>query len=124
METSWQVPLRRLVASATAAVLIISITNFANDLVLKKWHSRDIKIKQVQIPDLDTIPEIFHRPYVRHLVSINHKPYITDKSALLEYTERMQHVLNEMQQNASNEYLPDGERSFLFPAQTDNDHYS
>jgi len=66
-----------------------------------------------------------YRPFVRHTVSINRRPSINNASALRDYTERLRQVLNEMQQNgASNEQVPDGGRSRLFPAKPISDSYS
>ncbi len=125
LEIPWQIPIRRLVASAAAAVLIISITNFSNDRALKGWYPRDIRTTREQTPKHEVLPDMPYRPFVRHTVSINRKPSINNASALRDYTERVRQVLNEMQQNgASNQPVPDGGRSRLFPIQPVSDSYS
>ena len=101
LEIPWQIPVWRLAASAAAAVLIISITNFSSDLILKRWHTGDILSTQEQLPKPDILTEMAVRPFVRHLVSINRKPSITKATALRDYTKRVQQVLNEMQQNGA-----------------------
>ena len=124
-EIPWQIPVRRLVASVAAAVLVISITNFSNDRALKNWHPRDIRATKKQLTKPEVLTEIPVRPFVRHLVSVNRKPSIPDNSALRNYTERVRQVLNEMQQNgASNGRVPNGGRSHLFPVQSSLDYYS
>jgi len=125
LELPWQIPLRRLVASAAAAVFIISIANFSSNHALKKWRPGDVRATREQLPDLETLPEMPYSPFVRHLVSVNRRPSITDASALRDYTKRLQQALNEMQQNGgSNEQEFDGGRSRLLPIQLSPDSYS
>lgn len=125
VEMPWQIPLRRLVASAAAAVFIISIANFSSNHALKKWRPGDVRATREQLPDLETLPEMPYRPFVRHLVSVNRRPSVTNASALRNYAERVRQILKETQQNgASNEQVPDGGRSRLLPAQLSPDSYS
>jgi hypothetical protein len=125
LEMPWQVPVWRLAASAAAAVLIISISNFSSDYTLKQWHPGNIRIIREHVPDLETLPDMPYRPFVRHLVSVNRKPSITDASALHDYAERVRQILKETQQNgASNGQVPDGGRSLLFDVQPGSDYYS
>ena len=125
LEMPWQIPIRRLAASAAAAVLIISIANFSSDHALKGWYPRDIRTTREQPLDLEILPDMPYRPFVRHTVSVNRKPSINNASALRDYTERVRQVLNEMQQNgASNQPVQDGGRSRLFPAQPGSGSYS
>jgi hypothetical protein len=124
-EMPWQIPLRRLVASAAAAVFIISITNFSNSHALKKWRPGDVRATREQLPDLETLPEMPYSPFVRRLVSVNRRASMTNASALRNYAERVRQILKETQQNgASNEQVPDGGRSRLFPVQRSSDYYS
>jgi hypothetical protein len=125
VEIPWQTPVKRLVASAAAAVLVISITNFSNDRALKNWRPGDAQVTRKQLPDFEILPDMPYRPFVRNLVSVNRKPSTPDNSALRNYTERVRQILNETQQNgASNGQVPNGGRSRLFPAQSDSDYYS
>jgi len=125
VELPWHIPLRRLVASAAAAVFIISIANFSNNHALKKWRPVDVRATREQLPDLETLPEMPYRPFVRHLASVNRRPSVTDASALRNYAERVRQILKETQQNgASNEQVPDGGRSRLLPIQLSPDSYS
>lgn len=125
LELPWQIPLRRLVASAAAAVFIISIANFSSNHALKKWRPGDVRATREQLPDLETLPEMPYSSFVRHLVSVNRRPSITDASALRDYAERVRQALQETQQNgASNEQVPDGGRSRLLPAQPGLGSYS
>jgi len=125
LEMPWQIPIRRLAASAAAAVLIISIANFSSDHALERWGPGDIMATREQLPDLEILPDMPYRPFVRHLASVNRRPSMTDDSALRNYAEKLRQVLNEMQQNGvSNQPVPNGGRSRLFPAQPGSDSYS
>jgi len=124
-EIPWHIPMRRLVASAAAAVIILSITNFYNEHTLKRWHFRDNGITSRQALDLETLPEISYRPFERHLVSVSRKPSINDTLTLRDYIGRFKQVFNEMQQNGdSNKQIPNGGRSRLFKVQPDSGYYS
>jgi len=73
---------------------------------------------------METLPEIPYRPFERNLISVSHKPSITDAS-LRDYTKRFQQILNEMQQNgSSNGQEFNGGRSHLFKVQPDSGYYS
>jgi hypothetical protein len=125
VEMPWQIPVKRLVASAVAAVFIISIANFSSSHSLKKWRPGDVRVTREQLPDLETLSEMPYSLFVRHLVSVNRRASMTNASALRNYVERMRQILKETQQNgASNEQVPDGGRSRLLPAQPDSDYYS
>jgi len=125
LELPWQIPVKRLVASAAAAVFIISIANFSSNHALKKWRPGDVRATREQLPDLETLPEMPYSSFVRHLVLVNRKPSIIDASALRDYTERLQQVLNEMQQNgSSNGQVLDEGRSHLFKVQPVFGYYS
>ena len=125
VEMPWQIPVKRLVASAAAAMFVIFIANYFSDLTLAHWWSGSVPITRLQPPDLDLLPEMPYRPFVRHLVSVNRRPSITDASALRDYAERVRQALQETQQNGtSNEQVPNGGRSRLLPIQLSPDSYS
>jgi hypothetical protein len=125
LEMPWQIPIRRLVASAAAAMLIIWIAKFSNDGTVERWEPGDAQAIKEQLPDLEILPDMPYRPFIRHTVSINRKPSINNASALRDYTERVRQVLNEMQQNgASNQPVQDGGKSRLFPNKPISDSYS
>jgi hypothetical protein len=124
-EIPWQIPVMRLVASAAAAVIIISISNLFSDHALQQWNSRDASTISKQIPDFEVLVETTYSPFVRHLALVDRKPSIHEATALRDYTERVRQVLNEMQQHgASNGQVPNGGRSHLFPVQPGSDYYS
>ncbi len=125
LELPWQIPVKRLVASAAAAMFVIFIANYFSDLTLAHWWSGSVPITRLQPSDLDVLPEMPYRPFVRHLVSVNRRPSMTDASALRNYAERLRQILKETQQNgASNEQEPNGGRSRLLPAKPHSDYYS
>ncbi len=125
LELPWQIPVKRLVASAAAVMFVISIANYFSDLTLAHWWSGSVPITRLQPSDLDALPETPYGPFVRHLVSVNRRPSMTDASALRDYAERVRQALQETQQNGtSNEQVPNGGRSRLLPAKPHSDYYS
>jgi len=124
-ELSWQVPVRRLLVSAAAAVFVIWLTNCSSDYAVARWRSGGLEIAHQQSLDPDALPEIPYNPLVRHLVSTSRKPSITEASALRSYAERMLLILDEAQQNgASKPPTPAEGRSYLLPTQSGHDSYS
>jgi hypothetical protein len=117
-ELPWQVPIRRLIVSAAAAVLIIWLTNCSSDCALALWRSDRPNVAYKQSLELDELPELSYSPLARHLVSVGRKPSITEASILHNYAETMIHIFNEAQQNrGSKSAAPSEDRSQLFPTQ-------
>jgi predicted YcjX-like family ATPase len=117
-ELSWQIPLRRLAASAAAAVFIIWLANCSSDYALARWQSGGLPVAHQKPSDLDALPEISYSPLARHLVSASRKSSITDASALRSYAETMLRILDEAQQNGiSKPSAPVEGRSRLLPTQ-------
>lgn len=124
-ELQWQVPVRRLIASAAAAVLIIWLTNNSSDYLMVRWQSSGSKIANQQRSDLDALTEIPYSPLVRQLVSVRRKPSITEASAFRNYAEKMLLILDEAQQNGSSKSVDPVEgRSHLFPRHSGFNFYS
>lgn len=124
-ELSWQIPVRRLLVSAAAAVLVIWLTNCSSDYALALWQSGGLLVAHQKPPDLDALPEIHYSPLARHLVLTGRKPSMTNASALRSYTETMQRILDEAQQNGvSKPTAPVEGRSHLFPTQPGFNSYS
>jgi len=124
-ELPWQTPVRRLIVSAAAAVLIIWLTNSSSDYALVRWRSGGSSITLQHPTNLDALPELSYRPLARHLVSSGRKPSITNASALRNYTETMLRVLSEAQQNGdSKSSAPAESRSDLLIKQSGLNSYS
>ena len=124
-ELPWQTPVRRLIVSAAAAVLIIWLANSSSDYALARWRSGRHQVAHQQLLDLDTLPEIPYRHLVRGLVSTNCIPSITGASSLRSYTETVRHVLDEMKKNeVSRPTAPAEGSSSLFPSQSGLNSYS
>ena len=124
-ELSWQIPVRRLIVSAAAAVFIIWLTNCSSDYTLARWQSGGLPVAHQKPSDLDALPEIHYGPLARHLVSTGRKPSITDASVLRSYAETMRRILDEAQQNGvSKPPAPVEGRSRLFPTQPGFNSYS
>ena len=125
LELPWQVPVRRLIASAAAAVLIIWLTNSSSNYFVYQWQSSDFKIANQQDSDLDVLTEIPYSPLARHLVSTGRRFSITDASALRNYAETVRSTLSEAQQNGNSKpFTPTEGRSILLPKQYGFNSYS
>jgi predicted YcjX-like family ATPase len=124
-ELSWQIPVRRLLVSAAAAVFVIWLANCSSDYALARWQSGGLPVAHQKPSDLDALPEIHYGPLARHLVSTGRKPSMTDASVLRNYTETMQRILDEAQQNGvSKPPAPVEGRSRLLPTQPGFNSYS
>ena len=97
-ELSWQIPVRRLIVSAAAAVLIIWATNCSSDYLLVQWRSGESQVANQQRYDLDALTEIPYSPLARHLVSAGRRLSITDASVLRNYAETVRSILSESSQ--------------------------
>jgi len=117
-EISWQIPVRRLIVSAAAAVFVIWLTNCSSDYALARWQSGGLPVAYQKPSDLDALPEISYSPLARHLVSASRKPSMTDASVLRNYAETVLRILDEAQQNGiSKPSAPVEGRSRLLPTQ-------
>jgi predicted YcjX-like family ATPase len=124
-ELSWQIPVRRLLVSAAAALFVIWLANCSSDYALARWRPGGPPVAHQQPPDLDALPELSYSPLARHLVSAGRKPSMTNASALRSYTETMLRILNEAQQNGvSKPPTPAEGRSRLLPTQPSLNSYS
>lgn len=125
LELPWQVPVRRLVVSAAAAVIIVWLTNSFFDFSPAQWRSGGSQITNQQPSDTDALQELLYSPLARHLVSNDRISSITDASALLNYTEAVRSILSESQQNGSSKPSAPAEgRSILLPKQSRINSYS
>jgi hypothetical protein len=124
-ELSWQIPLRRLLVSAAAAVFVIWLANYSSDYTLAKWRPGGLEAAYQQPPNLDALTEMSYGPLARRLVSAGREPSITDASALRRYTENVRRVLDETLQNGiSKPPAPAEGRSSLLPTQSGINSYS
>ncbi|HCO92431.1 MAG TPA: hypothetical protein DIU00_00515 [Phycisphaerales bacterium] len=124
-ELSWQIPVRRLLVSAAAAVFVIWLANSSSDYLLPRWQSGGLNYAHQQRSDLDELTEIPYSPLARHLVSARRKPSITNASALRNYADTVLRILDEAQQNrVSKPPAPAEGRSSLLPTQSGINSYS
>lgn len=125
LELPWQIPVRRLIVSAAAAVIIVWLTNSFFDYSPVRWRSGGSQITNQQPSDTDALQELLYSPLARHLVSNDRKLSITDTSVLLNYTEAVRSILSESQQNGSSKPSAPAEgSSFLLPKRSNLNSYS
>ncbi len=124
-ELSWQIPIRRLLVSAAAAVFVIWLANCSSDYAVAQWRSGGPPVAHQELPNLDALPEISYSPLARHLVSTGRKPSITNASVLRNHAETVLRILDEAQQNGvSKPPAPVEGRSRLLPTQPGFNSYS
>jgi len=124
-ELSWRIPVRRLFISAAAAVFVIWLSNYSSDYAVAQWQPVGLQAAHKQPHNLDELQEMPYSPLARRLISAGRKPSITEASALRSYTETMQRILNEAQQNGyTKPPAPVEGRSRLFPTQHGFNSYS
>jgi hypothetical protein len=125
LEIPWRIPVRRLVASAAAAVFVIWLAHCFSDYSVARWQRGGASTTSQQPSELDLFPEMPYAPSVRHLTSISRKYPATDASGLRHYIETMHRLLEETRQNEiSNPTDPAGSRSRLHPDRTNSRSYS
>jgi len=125
LELPWQIPVRRLITSAAAAVFIIWLANYSSDNAMVPGQLSETRIANQQGSDLDVLTEISYSPLARHLVSTGHRFSITDASALRNYAETVRSTLSEAQKNGNSKpFAPTEGRSILLPKQSGFNSYS
>ena len=98
----WRVPVLRLAASAAAAVIIVTVANYANDRALAHWRSGGLAVigRQLDV-DLEAVPETPYGPVLMRLAIAARRSTGPDKVGLFDYLERFRQVLDEVQYNGS-----------------------
>ncbi len=121
----WQIPLRRLAASAAAAVFIIWLANFSSDYTLAKWRPGGAPVTGQQPIDFDTLPEMPYGPFAKHLAAVDRRSPVIDASALSDYAETVRKLLDETSQNGvPAPAVQPGDSSRLVPDRADARSYS
>jgi len=125
LELPWLIPIRRLVASAAAAVLIIWLANYSSDCTLAQWQFGKIPAASDQPTEIEALPEMSYSPFVRRLASLDRRSSVIDASALNEHIEALRHVLDEAQQSGNAKPPePDSGRSGLILSPPSANSYS
>jgi hypothetical protein len=125
VELSWLVPIRRLVASAAAAIIIIWLANYYSECALAQWQSEKFPSVTEQSPSLESLPEISYGQLVRRMVSVNRRPSTIDTSVLNDHAEALRRILDEAQQDRiTRPSAPSGGRSHLISNPANTSSYS
>ncbi|MFC1636582.1 hypothetical protein ACFL5Z_17255 [Planctomycetota bacterium] len=125
VELSWKIPVRRLVASAAAAMFVVWLTNVSSDSSLARWQSDETSATSQQPPEIEVLPEMPYGPFVRYMASANRKVPAADASRLRHYVETVRRLLDEVQQNdVSKPTAPFKGRSRLYPDRSSPNSYS
>jgi len=121
----WQIPLRRLAASAAAAVLIVWLANLSSDYTLARWRPAGASVVAQRPTDFDALPEMPYGPFARRMVLVDRKSPVIDASALSDYAENMRRVLDQTQRSGvSIPPVPPGGSSRLVPGRAGANSYS
>jgi len=124
-ELPWLIPIRRLVASAAAAVVIIWLANYSSDCTLAQWQFGKIPATIAQPTEIEALPEMPYGPFVRRLASLDRRSPEIDASRLNSHVDMLRHVLDESQQSElASPPAPAGGRSRLTPNPSSDNSYS
>jgi len=116
LELPWLIPVRRLAASAAAAVVIIWLANYSSDCTLAQWQFGKSPTASDQPTEIEALPEMPYDPFVRRLASLDRRSCVIDASALNGHIEALRHILDETQQNGTTKPpIPTEGRSGLIP---------
>ena len=121
----WQVPLRRLVVSAAAAALIVSLANLAADRSLVRGREGVARVACREPADLEAVLEEVYGSVARRLLAANFRAYEAAAERLEQYRQQMRQVLDEAQENGVTNppRAPNG-RSRLLPVPSASEAYS
>lgn len=111
----WQIPLRRLAASAIAAVLIMSLANLYGNRASGYRPAGAPTASFAEPCDLDSIMDV-HIPLIRYMATAG-RPAQGGASTLLQHLEMVRGTLRETERkDTSEESAPLERRSRLFPS--------
>jgi hypothetical protein len=125
IEMPWWIPVRRLVASVAAAVVVIWLANLSSDCSVARWQAGRGSATIQPSSESDVLPELPYSPFVRHLALSSREWPATDASGWRGYMETVRLLLNEARKNEMSETpAPPEERSRLLPDQSILSSYS
>ena len=124
-EIPWWIPVRRLVASVAAAVLVIWLANFTSDYSVARWQAGGFSSTNQSSSGPEVLPDLPCGPFVRNLASTSYKLPATEASGLQDYMEATQQLLNEARENKTSvSPIPAGSRSRWLPKEPSIHSYS
>jgi hypothetical protein len=92
MDVAWWIPVRRLGIAAAAALILVSLANYAGDQAGMKWQIADKVRVSEPVSDLDEAGDATDVVLVRHLTV---PPLPIDMAAVREYQEQIRQMLDE-----------------------------
>jgi hypothetical protein len=118
--------LRRLVASAAAAVIVIALANRYSDRAVSPWQTGSVAVAIQEPFDLEALLESPHPVAGQHLIRLRgRQPSAIDASTLRGHVERVREILNETQGDGdSKSSTPGGARSRMVPTRPGFNSYS
>ena len=124
-DVPWQIPIRRLAASAAAAVFIIWLSNISSDVFVARWQTGGASAQPQQLSEVDVLSDMPYDPFVRHLASTGREYPVRDASGLRHYVETCRRLLDEIQQNQDSQLpVPFEGSSRLLPKRSNLNAYS
>ena len=125
LEMPWWIPVRRLVTSVVAAVVVIWLANLSSDCSVARWQAEGGSATIQPSSESEVLPELPYGPFVRNLALTSREWPATDASIWRGYMETVRLLLNEARKNEMSETpAPTEERSRLLPDQSILNSYS
>lgn len=112
-DVPWQIPVRRLMVSAAAAVLMVSLANYWADRVPAGRQSHGFAADTEEARELDDWLQMPCSRLVRHL---GNKASACSPATLREHMEKVRQILDESESPSRPDAVPVERRSRFLPA--------
>lgn len=113
-DVPWQIPLRRLVLSAAAAVIVVSLANHLGDVVGPQAQPVSPVAASISNPDIEELAEMVYGPSRSQLGANRRGPSAVDGATLRDKIESIRNILDDLDNNSiQTQPTPSGGRSRL-----------
>jgi len=110
----WQIPLRRLALSATAAVVVVALANHLGDVPGPRARPNDPVAASVPSPEVEKLAEMVYGPARSRLTTDGRRSSTVDGATLRERIENIRAVLDDLKNDGTQaQPAPGGGRSRL-----------